>query len=252
MMSTVESPAHYRFSPSAASRWLACPGSLTLPEVEDEGSEYAREGTAAHDLAEQCWLTGLDPSAFIDGEIEGFPVTEEMAEAVQLYMDTVEMESRHESCEVWTENKIAHSSMSGFGGTVDCMIWNPSSEVLTIVDFKYGAGVVVEVEKNPQLLCYALLALNTIATQTEGERQSIEVRLIVVQPRCHHEEGPVRSWTPSQEELEDFWTDSRDCDLSAGHQSDILRRGSLSLVSPQSRLSRASSTDSGHREGRIL
>jgi hypothetical protein len=193
---------HLKFSPSASHRWLSCPGSLTLPEPERQNSsEYAAEGSAAHDLAEQCWLTGLDPSAFIDGEIQGFPVTEEMASAVQRYMDTVEAESAGANCVVRTEAFLIHPQVSDFGGTIDCLIHGPDE--ITIVDFKYGAGVTVEVENNSQLLCYALLAARECCPNHEAWPR---IRLVVVQPRCHHEHGPVRVWEPTEAELDAFAT----------------------------------------------
>ena len=191
---------HLKFSPSGSSRWLNCPGSLTLPKpTERNRSEFAAEGTAAHDLAEQCWLTGVDPSFFIDGEIQGFPVTEEMAAAVQQYMDTVEAESTGVHFVVRTEVFLTHPKVADFGGTIDCLIQSP--DAISIVDFKYGAGVPVEVENNSQLLCYALLAAAECCPNQETWPR---IRLVVVQPRRHHDDGPVRAWEPTTEQLDAF------------------------------------------------
>jgi hypothetical protein len=57
-------------------------------------SEYAREGTAAHELAEMCLRQGEPASDFLEQEIEGFEVTEDMAEAVQVYVDAVLAEAK--------------------------------------------------------------------------------------------------------------------------------------------------------------
>lgn len=195
---------HLKFSPSASSRWLNCPGSLTLPEpTEEQTSTYAAEGTAAHELAEQCWLTGVDPSAYIGEEIEGFEVTEEMAQAVQIYMDTVEAESQAPNTLTRSEEFLVHPEEENFGGTIDCLIHSPGA--ITVIDFKYGAGVPVEAENNTQLLCYAFLAVLECYPDADlAQGTWPKIRLIVVQPRCHHEEGPVRSWEPPEDELGEF------------------------------------------------
>jgi len=199
---------HCKYSPSAAHRWLACPGSLTLPEPEggSKSSVYADEGTAAHALLEKCWILGTDPSEYRGEEIEDFPITEEMIEAVQVCLDTVEAErallqkrGAPSGVSVQAEQFITDPDNPDFGGTVDFSITSPDS--LTIVDFKYGQGIPVEVKDNPQLLCYALLAEKDIY---EGEGAFDSFRLVVVQPRCPHEEGPVRSWEPTVQEVSDF------------------------------------------------
>ena len=75
--------AHASLGASSASRWMACPGSVRLSEgMPNISSDYAREGTAAHELAEMCLRQGKPASAFLEQEIEGFEVTEDMAEAV--------------------------------------------------------------------------------------------------------------------------------------------------------------------------
>ena len=46
---------HAKLSPSSSDRWLACPASIVrAPETEDEGSDAAHEGTAAHAFAAHC------------------------------------------------------------------------------------------------------------------------------------------------------------------------------------------------------
>lgn len=189
---------HLKFSPSGASRWLSCPGSLHLPASEDSGSSYAAEGTAAHALVHRCFLLGLDAIDFPGKEVEGYEVTQEMAEGVQLYLDTVEAEANKlgGAAQTALEKFVTHHDAEEFGGTVDCAMVN--SDCLTIVDFKYGAGVGVDAIGNPQLLSYATLVLSNLVVIPP------KVRLIVVQPRFIHEDGPVRVWEPSDKELQEF------------------------------------------------
>lgn len=199
-----EAPAHYKFSPSASSRWLACPGSLQFETDDDRSSEYAAEGTVAHALAHQCWMLGCEASVFIgqSRSADGFTftITEEMTDAVQMYLDFVEQLA--DGSQVLAETKIEHSMVPGFGGTIDCAI--PAKRHL--VDFKYGAGLPVDVASNgegsrygfnSQMTCYALLFRDKF--EFTGD-----VQISIVQPRASHPDGPIRTATIPEDHLADF------------------------------------------------
>jgi len=158
---------HRRFSPSGASRWLACPGSVFGPQ-DNSSSVYADEGTAAHSLANECWMLGTCPTDRIGETINGFTITEEMAQAVQIFLDEISsMESLLGDAgkvriETRMEVHFEDPDNPDFGGTADAVVWSANS--VAIIDFKYGAGVAVEVTENPQLKCYALLAMKHLKT----------------------------------------------------------------------------------------
>lgn len=85
---------HAKLSPSSAHRWLVCPGSVALCEtVPNTSSVYADTGTAAHSLAEMCFAQSKDAKDFIGTDIPVgelvVPVDEDMASAVQVYLDYV-------------------------------------------------------------------------------------------------------------------------------------------------------------------
>jgi len=87
---------HSIISASGSNRWLECPGSIDLSRgIPDTSSEAADEGTAAHTLAERCLLQNKNAAEFRGQTItvkdsgRAFIVDEEMAEAVQLYIDTI-------------------------------------------------------------------------------------------------------------------------------------------------------------------
>lgn len=86
--------AHARLSPSGASRWMPCPASVALEANEpDTSSDFADEGTAAHEMAAAALLAGNDAADHVGTVIyvSGKPwtVTAEMAEYVQSYLDYV-------------------------------------------------------------------------------------------------------------------------------------------------------------------
>lgn len=191
---------HAKLSPSSSTRWLTCPGSLGLPQVEDTESEFAAEGTAAHELAERCLLTGLPADNFL-GEVmyKEYIVTQEMADNVQVYVDVCNQISAKVEGKMEVEKYLKHSKIADFGGTADFLMVSDST--VYIVDLKYGAGHVVEVAQNDQLLCYAVLAMdNYFDLHSSPDIDSVE--LTIVQPRATHEDGPVRSITVS---AEDTW-----------------------------------------------
>jgi len=216
--------AHARLAPSAAHRWLNCPGSVAASVgIPETSSRFADEGTAAHTLVERCFREGVDADAYLGrwvwtetGEIlsnkedeRSFEVTEEMAEAAQMFLDYVR--PLCEGAEVEVEAKLDLRHIEGMDfGTGDFTAFEPEAGALWIVDFKYGSGVVVEPSEenytpNPQLGTYACGVMRRFATGGVNR-----VNLVVIQPRAPHPEGPIRSAMFSPLDLMDFEQDLRE------------------------------------------
>jgi hypothetical protein len=213
---------HSLLSPSSAHRWLACPASLEGHKVS-ESSAYAIEGAVAHSVAHECWMLGVAAKTFIGAKriCEGteVEVTDEMAEAVQTYLDFIAEAA--DGSEVILEQRFEHPELKNFGGTIDCII--PDKRHL--IDFKYGAGVAVEVKGqsghglwfgfNAQLGAYALLFNARFPSLGQ-------IKTTVVQPRAHHVDGPIRSTVLTPDYLDMLFADidgmaGRAGDLRAGH-----------------------------------
>jgi hypothetical protein len=186
-----------------------------------ETRAHADEDTAAHQLAERClsteWrsveqrpprlgeidllaVTGVaargpaDACAFV-GSVErvrgqAWPVTEEMAEAVQVFLDTVRG-SMVEGDTLLIEQRfdLSDSVHPGMFGTNDACVISPSRKTLFVFDYKHGKGHAVEAVGNPQLRYYGLGALLNAA----GGGGIGKLVLTIVQPRAPHKDGPVRS-----------------------------------------------------------
>ena len=162
---------HAILSASGAYRWLNCPPSARLEaELPDEVSEYAAEGTTAHKMAEEWLRDWIDNGYLLEHEGE-------MADYVQRYIDIV-LEKIKPDSEVFLEQRLDFSPWvpEGFG-TGDAVII--TDDVLEIVDLKYGKGVPVSAENNPQLRLYALGAVNEFSVLFDFER----IRTTIVQPR---------------------------------------------------------------------
>ena len=178
--------SHALLSASSSKRWLNCPPSARLcAEVEDTTSEYAKEGTDAHTLCEYKVKTMLgiemqDPTADLSY------YDEEMERCANDYACYIMegLEDIKAYCNdplVLIEQRLDFSKYvpDGFG-TGDCLI--VADNTLYIIDFKYGKGVEVDSEDNPQMMCYAIGALELFDRLYDIEN----VCMIIFQPRIEN------------------------------------------------------------------
>lgn len=189
--------SHAKLAPSSAHRWMACPGSVALCEgLPDQTSEYAAEGTVAHEVAARCLESGGDAAEYLDSVLDGHRVTDEMAQAVQYYVDAVRGQILMEAdAELLVEQKVTVTST--LYGTADALLFG--ARTLHVFDLKFGSGVFVDVEDNLQLQIYAIGALLTHAAKCINITQ---VALHIVQPRYYGGAAPWRTKVYQREDLE--------------------------------------------------
>lgn len=174
---------HALLSASSAHRWLLCPPSAKeCAKLPDVSSEYARQGTDAHTLCEYKVKKALgrkmkDPTedlTFYNEEMEEYA-----SEYAQFVMESLSAAKEH--CKdplVLVEQRLDFSRwVPGGFGTGDCVI--VADDTLMVIDFKYGLGVLVNAEKNSQMMCYALGALSLF----DGIYDIKEVNMTIFQPR---------------------------------------------------------------------
>lgn len=174
---------HAVLSASSSERWLNCPPSARLCEAyEDKGSDYAAEGTDAHALAEARLKQALGIPA--EDPIENLSwYNEEMEECAVGYAAYVVelLETAKQTCVdpvVLIEQRVdfSHWVQSGYG-TADLILI--ADGTLNICDYKHGKGVEVSAERNPQMMLYALGALEIF----DGIYDIDTVRMTIYQPR---------------------------------------------------------------------
>lgn len=177
-----ENRAHAVLSASASKRWLNCPPSAKLnAEIPDITTEYAKEGTDAHELAEYKVNQLLGIKA--DNPTENLDYyNQEMEDCTDSYAQYIaEQMSKYSSPVVMVEQRLDFSRyVPGGFGTGDCII--VADDVLTVIDFKYGKGVAVEAEYNPQMMLYALGALEMFSILYDIN----EVKMVIFQPRIEN------------------------------------------------------------------
>ena len=183
---TNEAPAaHALLAASACARWLACPPSARLAaQYPETASPYAEEGTRAHALCAEKLAQALGRAAKEQAEnlAAGDAEMEACAEGYAAFV-LQRVEEAKQTCRdplVRIEERLDYSRACGVPdsfGTGDCII--VADGRLTIVDFKYGKGVLVDAKRNPQLLCYALGALDAYDCLYAIDT----VRLVIYQPR---------------------------------------------------------------------
>lgn len=210
---------------------MKCPGSVRLCEnTARRSSEYADEGTAAHALAELCLKDAFkNPGLFLEvmadshlGEIvEGRPVTADMIEAVNVYLTEIYSDTQPGDEQEFEVRFSLNALHTGLFGTADRVRFRPSTQTLRITDYKHGAGVPVEVEANPQLMYYAIGG--AMQLKDAGVR-TIEIQ--IVQPRCPHSDGPIRTWSMDVVDLIEFAADLKDAAMRTEAENAPLVPGS--------------------------
>lgn len=192
---------HAILSASGAHRWMNCLPSARLElEFDNTGSEAAREGTAAHALCEHKLKKALKMRS--KRPISDYD-SDEMEECSDAYVDFVmeQYAAVRQNCKdpvILIEQKLDFSCYvpDGFG-TGDCLIIGDGK--LHIIDFKYGMGVLVDAEENPQMMLYALGALGIYDMLYDIE----EVSMSIFQPRREN----VSTYTMTADALRE-WGDT--------------------------------------------
>ena len=223
---------HAGAGPSSAERWMTCTHSLRLsrefletltPQQQQQfaaANTAARQGTTAHAAAEteirlllghidqtEADLTLMELAVMPDEESEAYD--SEMAETLGEYVDLVHTYGRDRGYEnVMIEQRVGASVfLDGYPldhpdrvytitGSADCIVLPTAEEPdLVVADLKYGNGIDVSVEGNPQIRIYGLGALAQLIDLGRGLPEQITYH--IVQPRL----GGIKTWTESTDDL---------------------------------------------------
>ena len=198
--------AHALLSASGAHRWMVCTPSAKLEEgFPDTTSEAAREGTLAHELAElkarHYFYTpdfGKKKYTTRANKLKKEDLwKDEMERYTDEYLDYLKVTALNLNTAPYVaiEQKLDLGNWipEGFG-TADCVM--VYGNTVHVFDFKYGKGVQVDAEQNPQMMLYALGAYAAYKMLYPIE----QICMTIIQPRIDH----VSEWTCTLEELLSF------------------------------------------------
>jgi hypothetical protein len=170
---------------------MKCPGSTSLiariapARFKMADPEYLKDGHQAHELAAWCIENGADTWM---ADPKQFPaISADMMDAVQVYLNFVRSLPGDHVTEFKMHRPDFHEL---FYGTVDFAAVGRTTG-LHIVDYKNGAGVAVEVDENEQMMYYGFAIIEDKPEEFDDDEV---VTLTIVQPRCPHQDGPVRTW----------------------------------------------------------
>lgn len=192
---------HALLSASSAHRWLHCTGSPLLEkEFPDTTSVYAQEGTLAHELCElklKKYTTVMPKGTYTRAHnkiMKSELWQNEMESTSETYLEYVKeiMLACEIAPAVLIEKRVDFSRYvpEGFG-TADCLIL--AGDTLHVIDYKHGKGVVVDADHNPQMMLYALGAMDELSLLYRFK----SVHMVIVQPRVNN----ISEFTMSADEL---------------------------------------------------
>lgn len=202
---------HAKLSASSAHRWLNCPPSVALSErFPDQTSSYAEAGRIAHAIAElkarKHFLEPMSARTYSTRlkKLQADPHFDRgMDENTDTYLEVLKETalSFEYAPFVALETRVDFSGYvpEGFG-TADCIMIG--SGTIVIIDYKNGAGVPVEAEDNPQMMLYALGALQVYAPIYGSSIQRVVLK--IVQPNS----GGTKTWETTVQALTAWATDT--------------------------------------------
>lgn len=184
---------------STAKRVMNCPGSVALCATMPPrpSSKYADEGTLLHNIISEVLETDKAPIEFLGMKYNDVVFTKELLED-KLFpaLDLLDEVDPKKEMEYATETRV------GFGdflpdvfGSTD-LLGRIGSRAI-VLDWKFGSGVAVEAEENPQLMFYAAAAMRTDASKWVFEGAT-EIECIIVQP------PEIKRWVTTPERIKQF------------------------------------------------
>ena len=184
---------------STAKRVINCPGSVALVQKmpPKPSSKYADEGTLLHNVIAEIVMSGQPPEHYLGTEYEGQTLTQELIDAkLKPALAALDEIDPKQEMEIEAETRVGFGDLlPGVFGSTD-LIGRLGNRAV-VLDWKFGDGVMVEVEENPQLMFYAAAAMRTPEAQWAFEGVT-EIEMVIVQPPV------IRRWVTTPERIAKF------------------------------------------------
>jgi hypothetical protein len=184
---------------STAKRVINCPGSVALVAKmpPKPSSKYADEGTLLHNVIAEIVMEGHPPEHYLGTKYEDQTLTQELIDdKLKPALAALDQIDPNQEMEIEAETSVNFGDLlPGVFGSTD-LIGRLGTRAV-VLDWKFGDGVAVEVEENPQLMFYAAAAMRTPAAQWAFEGVT-EIEMVIVQPPA------VKRWVTTPERIAAF------------------------------------------------
>ena len=184
---------------STAKRVINCPGSVALVQKmpPKPSSEHADRGTLLHNTMEEILTSGQAPEHFLGARYKDQILTQELIdEKITPALEALDAIDPAQTMEYEVETRVGFGDLlPGVFGSTD-LIGRIGSRAV-VLDWKFGDGVMVEVEENPQLMFYAAAAMRTAEAQWAFDGAT-EIEMVIVQP------PEVRRWVTTPDRIARF------------------------------------------------
>ncbi len=184
---------------STAKRVINCPGSVALVAKmpPKPSSKYADEGTLLHNVIAEIVMSGQPPEHYLGTKYEDQTLTQELIDdKLKPALAALDQIDPKQEMEIEAETSVDFGDLlPGVFGSTD-LIGRLGTRAV-VLDWKFGDGVAVEVEENPQLMFYAAAAMRTPAAQWAFEGVT-EIEMVIVQPPA------VKRWVTTPERIAAF------------------------------------------------
>lgn len=184
---------------STAKRVINCPGSVKLVDLmpPKPSSKYADEGTLCHNVMDMILSTGQTPDSFAGMEYEGIKLTQDLLDR-KIYpaLALLDEIDPNKEMEYATETRVSFGDfIPDVFGSTDLL--GRIGKRAFVLDWKFGDGVAVEAEENPQLMFYAAAAMRTPEAKWVFDGAE-EIEMIIVQPPT------VKRWVTNKLRIQAF------------------------------------------------
>jgi hypothetical protein len=184
---------------STAKRVINCPGSVALVAKmpPKPSSKYADEGTLLHNVIAEIVMSGNSPEHYLGTKYEDQTLTQELIDdKLKPALAALDQIDPNQEMEIEAETSVDFGDLlPGVFGSTD-VIGRIGTRAV-VIDWKFGDGVAVEVEENPQLMFYAAAAMRTPSAQWAFEGVT-EIEMVIVQPPA------VKRWVTTPERIAAF------------------------------------------------
>jgi hypothetical protein len=187
---------------STAKRVMNCPGSVALVQKmpPQPSNKYADEGTLLHNVIAEIVMSDKHPEEFLHTKYNDQVLTLDLIDNKLVpALAALDVIDPNKEMEIEAETRVGFGDLlpDVFGSTD---LIGRIGKRAVVLDWKFGDGVAVEVEENPQLMFYAAAAMRTEETKW-AFKDVEEIEMVIVQP------PQVKRWVTTPARIAQFEKD---------------------------------------------